>query len=250
MFPPVCTGPRAHRQPLDPNIGIRWPIDADQLVLSDRDAAAPLLDEVAAAGVLPSWSETRRRSSGTSGLPPASCVCRRRYGGYAMSIVSLHRTPVEGHFYELTDPALHRRQLRAATSPAPGQPTSSTPAQARSRLRSCSPRPPTSTPPSILGGGPKDLGCMESATSRTSHDEVHRAGHATPTNSPNCCPSSTARPSPARGDIQRGIEVIEFAIGIPTCSRGIHRRRRHRHRRLLDPPAARRRRHHPFNFPP
>lgn len=60
----LCSAPyapdREHTvNPLDPNIGIRWPIEADQLVLSDRDAAAPLLDEVAAAGVLPSWSETQ-----------------------------------------------------------------------------------------------------------------------------------------------------------------------------------------------
>lgn len=72
----LCSAPYAPNRehtvnPLDPNIGIRWPIDADQLVLSDRDATAPLLDEVAAAGVLPSWDETqafvdalRRASSG------------------------------------------------------------------------------------------------------------------------------------------------------------------------------------------
>jgi dTDP-4-dehydrorhamnose 3,5-epimerase len=31
----------------DPNIGIEWPIDADQRVVSDRDLAAPSLSEVA-----------------------------------------------------------------------------------------------------------------------------------------------------------------------------------------------------------
>lgn len=44
--------------PLDPALGIDWPFDGD-LVLSDRDAAAPGLADVAATGVLPTWSDTR-----------------------------------------------------------------------------------------------------------------------------------------------------------------------------------------------
>jgi dTDP-4-dehydrorhamnose 3,5-epimerase len=43
--------------PTDPAIGIEWPI-ADP-TLSDRDAAAPTLAEVRAAGLLPTWDETR-----------------------------------------------------------------------------------------------------------------------------------------------------------------------------------------------
>ena len=40
------------------------------------------------------------------------------------------------------------------------------------------------------------------------------------------------------GDIQRGLEVIEFACGIPHLHEGrIHRRRRPRHRHLFDAPA-------------
>ena len=39
----------------DPAIGIQWPV-AD-IVLSDRDAVAPSLAEVRAAGLLPTWAE-------------------------------------------------------------------------------------------------------------------------------------------------------------------------------------------------
>jgi dTDP-4-dehydrorhamnose 3,5-epimerase len=42
----------------DPALAIDWPRDRE-LVLSDRDAAAPPLDEVRAAGLLPTWDETR-----------------------------------------------------------------------------------------------------------------------------------------------------------------------------------------------
>jgi dTDP-4-dehydrorhamnose 3,5-epimerase len=42
---------------LDPAIGIEWPTAG--LTLSERDAAAPTLAEVEAAGLLPSWGEAR-----------------------------------------------------------------------------------------------------------------------------------------------------------------------------------------------
>jgi dTDP-4-dehydrorhamnose 3,5-epimerase len=42
----------------DPALAIDWP-SGHQLILSDRDAAAPTLDEVRAAGLLPTWEETR-----------------------------------------------------------------------------------------------------------------------------------------------------------------------------------------------
>lgn len=42
----------------DPALGIEWPT-AEALELSDRDAVAPTLEEVRAAGLLPSWEETR-----------------------------------------------------------------------------------------------------------------------------------------------------------------------------------------------
>jgi len=41
----------------DPEIGIEWPMPATELLLSDRDAAAPSLAEVRAAGLLPGWEE-------------------------------------------------------------------------------------------------------------------------------------------------------------------------------------------------
>jgi dTDP-4-dehydrorhamnose 3,5-epimerase len=43
----------------DPALGIAWPNAVGEPVLSERDAAAPTLDEVRAAGLLPSWDETR-----------------------------------------------------------------------------------------------------------------------------------------------------------------------------------------------
>lgn len=42
----------------DPALAIDWP-SGHELVLSDRDAAAPTLDEVRTAGLLPSWEETK-----------------------------------------------------------------------------------------------------------------------------------------------------------------------------------------------
>jgi dTDP-4-dehydrorhamnose 3,5-epimerase len=42
----------------DPTLAIEWP-GGHELVQSDRDAAAPTLEEVRAAGLLPSWEETQ-----------------------------------------------------------------------------------------------------------------------------------------------------------------------------------------------
>jgi dTDP-4-dehydrorhamnose 3,5-epimerase len=44
--------------PLDPEIGIRWPVDGEP-VLSGRDAAAPTLAEARAAGILPQFNACR-----------------------------------------------------------------------------------------------------------------------------------------------------------------------------------------------
>jgi dTDP-4-dehydrorhamnose 3,5-epimerase len=44
--------------PLDPALDIDWRIDGE-LILSDRDRDAPTLAEVQAAGLLPTWEETR-----------------------------------------------------------------------------------------------------------------------------------------------------------------------------------------------
>lgn len=48
----------------DPAIGIDWPLPASELRLSDRDAAAPTLAEVAAAGLLPTWDEAQAFAAG------------------------------------------------------------------------------------------------------------------------------------------------------------------------------------------
>ena len=58
----LCSTPytpqREHTiSPHDPAIGIEWPLPADQLIASDRDAAAPTLAEVRAAGLLPTWDD-------------------------------------------------------------------------------------------------------------------------------------------------------------------------------------------------
>lgn len=60
----LCSAPytpaREHTiAPDDPEIGIDWPIPADRCTLSGRDAAAPSLAEVRAAGILPAWAGTR-----------------------------------------------------------------------------------------------------------------------------------------------------------------------------------------------
>jgi dTDP-4-dehydrorhamnose 3,5-epimerase len=44
--------------PLDPDIGIDWPVDGEP-VLSGRDAAAPTLADAAAAGILPRFDACR-----------------------------------------------------------------------------------------------------------------------------------------------------------------------------------------------
>lgn len=46
--------------PMDPTLAIDWPlVNGAAPNLSDRDAAAPTLDEVRAAGLLPTWEETQ-----------------------------------------------------------------------------------------------------------------------------------------------------------------------------------------------
>jgi dTDP-4-dehydrorhamnose 3,5-epimerase len=47
----------------DPALAIDWP-SGHELVISDRDAAAPTLDEVRAAGLLPTWEEAQAFDKG------------------------------------------------------------------------------------------------------------------------------------------------------------------------------------------
>lgn len=58
----LCSTPYAPQREhtiaaLDSTIGIEWPLPADEVLLSDRDLAAPSLDDVRAAGLLPAWSD-------------------------------------------------------------------------------------------------------------------------------------------------------------------------------------------------
>jgi dTDP-4-dehydrorhamnose 3,5-epimerase len=45
--------------PLDTDVALVFPLDATELVLSSKDTDAPGLAEAAAAGLLPTWDETR-----------------------------------------------------------------------------------------------------------------------------------------------------------------------------------------------
>ena len=53
--------------PLDPAIGIDWPLDGVEPELSAKDAAAPTLAEAAAAGLLPRCEECRAYRAGLAG---------------------------------------------------------------------------------------------------------------------------------------------------------------------------------------
>ncbi len=55
-------------RPTDPAIGIEWPVvDGVAPILSDRDAEAPALADVEAAGLLPTWAEARAFVDGLRG---------------------------------------------------------------------------------------------------------------------------------------------------------------------------------------
>jgi dTDP-4-dehydrorhamnose 3,5-epimerase len=55
-------------RPTDPAIGIDWPlVDGAEPNLSERDAAAPTLADVQAAGLLPTWDEARAFVDGLRG---------------------------------------------------------------------------------------------------------------------------------------------------------------------------------------
>ena len=46
--------------PLDESVGLVFPSEAGELLLSPKDTGAPTLDEAAASGLLPSWDDARR----------------------------------------------------------------------------------------------------------------------------------------------------------------------------------------------
>ena len=45
--------------PVDPTVGLEFPFDASELVLSSKDTDAPTLDEAAASGLLPDYAQVR-----------------------------------------------------------------------------------------------------------------------------------------------------------------------------------------------
>ena len=56
----VFNAPREHGiNPVDPEIGLVFPPDAGEALLSPKDTDAPGLSEAAAAGLLPTWDEAR-----------------------------------------------------------------------------------------------------------------------------------------------------------------------------------------------
>lgn len=64
----VYNAPREHGiSPLDPAIGLEFPIPLDELVLSDKDRDAPTLAEALAAGTLPSHADVLRFLSERAG---------------------------------------------------------------------------------------------------------------------------------------------------------------------------------------
>ena len=60
----LCSAPyapdREHTiNALDPALDINWPATDGEPIISDRDRQAPTLAQVQAAGLLPTWDETR-----------------------------------------------------------------------------------------------------------------------------------------------------------------------------------------------
>ena len=51
---------------IDPALDIDWPATGGDIRMSDRDRDAPSLDQVRAAGLLPTWDETREYIEGLS----------------------------------------------------------------------------------------------------------------------------------------------------------------------------------------
>jgi dTDP-4-dehydrorhamnose 3,5-epimerase len=45
--------------PLDPEIGLVFPLEADELLLSPKDTDAPSLSDAVASGLLPQWDAAR-----------------------------------------------------------------------------------------------------------------------------------------------------------------------------------------------
>ena len=115
---PVLGGLRPDREhtirATDPALDIDWPSGRRRPILSDRDAEAPTLDEVQAAGLLPTWDDAgvRRRAASTQRRPN-----RRLANPLNITRISKYLATrfAEGHAHDHTDSAFHRR-------PAHGRP--------------------------------------------------------------------------------------------------------------------------------
>jgi dTDP-4-dehydrorhamnose 3,5-epimerase len=68
---PYAPGREHGVNPLDPAIGISWPLAArgERPMLSDKDAAAPTLDEALRAGLLPRYTDCLAYTAGLRGQP-------------------------------------------------------------------------------------------------------------------------------------------------------------------------------------
>jgi dTDP-4-dehydrorhamnose 3,5-epimerase len=68
---PYAPGREHGVHPLDPDIGIAWPGDAEP-VLSDKDAAAPSLAQAQSAGLLPDYDAFQAYTASLRHTGPAS----------------------------------------------------------------------------------------------------------------------------------------------------------------------------------
>ncbi|KAJ1681066.1 hypothetical protein LUZ63_023705 [Rhynchospora breviuscula] len=111
-----------------------------------------------------------------------------------------HIAGTSGRFADVFEPVDRRRAGPGPPSPPPP----------RSRPRSRTPKRPSGNG----RHGTRSAAPACSCASSTSSPATPKTSHA-------CCRRSTARPSPTReGDIQRGVEVIEFAVGGPHLLKG------------------------------
>src|SRR6266487_3679056 len=63
---PYLPGSEHGVHPLDPAIGIEWPAGAEP-ILSDKDAAAPTLEQARASGLLPDYGSCAAHAAGLRG---------------------------------------------------------------------------------------------------------------------------------------------------------------------------------------
>jgi len=67
---PYAPGIEHGVHPLDPDLGIAWPLDGAAPVLSEKDAAAPTLAQARRDGLLPRYAGGRAAAAGQAADPP------------------------------------------------------------------------------------------------------------------------------------------------------------------------------------